>query len=188
MKELYRRTGSVWIPGVIGGVTVTLCVVLGVLSVVLGDYFWLVPLFFPVMFGALLLFAAWSEYRSTLQLDDEGMKINYRVFSKSKELNKAGVYLPYDQISQIRKTLRPGDGYNSADCFRYIVKLKDGRELELYLYHFRKQEESICRSLSRRVPMQQFTPADESASTGTKILGFLPDLFAILKAIKGLFS
>lgn len=188
MKEIYRRTGSVWIPGAIGSAAVALCVALGVLSVVRGDYFWTVILFFPAMIGMLLLFGAWSEHRSTIELDDVGMKINYRVFSKSKELNKAGVYLPYDRISRIRKTLRPGDGYNTQDCFLYNVKLTDGRELELYLYHFRKQEEAICRSLSRRVPVQAFPPADASGLTGAKALGVLSDVMEIVRQIIGLFS
>lgn len=188
LKEIYRRTGSVWIPGAIGTAVVALCVVLGLLSVMQGDYFWLVILFFPAMIGMLLLFGAWSEYRSTIELDDVGMKINYRVFSKSKELNKAGVFLPYDRISHIRKALRPGDGYNTQDCFLYTVKLTDGRELELYLYHFKNQEEAICRSLSQRVTVQRFTPADPSGPTGAKAIGVLSDVMEIVRQIIGLFS
>ncbi len=70
-----------------------------------------------------MLFAAIAliEYRGSIEIDDQKIRFNYRIFSKHKELNKSGVEFAFSEIESISKTYRKGDRIVSKDCFVYTI-------------------------------------------------------------------
>ena len=133
MKQIFRRKKNV---AVFTALSVSILLVCGVLSAVFAlqqNYTLLIPLFVPAFLGILFVAIALIEYRGSIEIDHQKVKFNYRIFSKSKELNQSGVVLFYSEIETIRKVFRNGDGIVSQDCFLYTIHLISKKQADVYL-------------------------------------------------------
>lgn len=153
MNQTFRRKKAVATFAGIAGVILLLCIVVSVILVLQQNYVFLIILFFPVLLGMLFAAIALIEYRGSIEIDDQKVKINYRVFSESKGLNKSGVEFAFSEIESIRKTFRKGDRIVSKDCFVYTINQTNKKQVEFYLYHFGKDEDSIFNIINERIQM-----------------------------------
>lgn len=151
MKQSFRRKKTVAIYGSIAASILLLCVVFSVVFALRQNSALLLVLLFPALLGILFAIIALIEYRGSIEIDDQKVKFNYRLFSKTKELNKSGVEIPFSQIEAITKAYRPGDGIVGSDCFLYTIHLTGKKQAEVYLYHFSKAEDHIFKILCERV-------------------------------------
>ena len=151
MKQTFRRKKAVTTFAGIAGIILLLCAVVSIMFVLQQNYEFLLILFFPVLLGILFSVIARIEYRGSIEIDDQNVKMNYRVFSQFKELNKSGIAVPFREIESISKVFRKGDGIVSRDCFVYTIHLINKKQVEFYLYHFGKDEDSIFNIINERI-------------------------------------
>lgn len=151
MKQTFRRKRNVIGFGCVALFILLLCIVLSIIFVLCQDYVFLIVLFFPTLLGVLFAIIAYIEYRGSIELDNEKVKFNYRLFSKSKELNKSGITLYYSDIRHIKKTYIQGDGIISKDHIIYTICLTNNTKVDVYLHHFGKDEETIISAISERL-------------------------------------
>lgn len=151
MKQTFRRKKAVTTFAGIAGIILLLCAVVSIMFVLQQNYEFLLILFFPVLLGILFSVIARIEYRGSIEIDDQNVKMNDRVFSQFKELNKSGIAVPFREIESISKVFRKGDGIVSRDCFVYTIHLINKKQVEFYLYHFGKDEDSIFNIINERI-------------------------------------
>jgi len=143
MRQTFRRKKSVTTFTGIAGILFFLCVVVSVILLFQQSYVFFIVLFFPILLGILFAVIALIEYRSSIEIDDQKVKFNYRIFSNYKEFNKSGVELDFSEIESISKAYRRGDGIVSKDCFVYTICQLNKKQVEFYLFHFGNDEDRI---------------------------------------------
>ena len=151
MKQTFRRKKTVTIPSIIAGIMFLICVVISVIFLIRQDYLLLILLFFLFLLGITFALIAFFEHRGTIEIDDQKVKFNYRIFSKHRELNKSGVEFDFSKIESLRRTLREGDGIITKDTYLYTICQTDKKQAEFYLLHFGKDEDLIFNSLKERL-------------------------------------
>lgn len=151
MKQIFRRKKTVTIPSIIAGIMFLICVVISVIFLIRQDYLLLILLFFLFLLGITFALIAFFEHRGTIEIDDQKVKFNYRIFSKHRELNKSGVEFDFSKIESLRRTLREGDGIITKDTYLYTICQTDKKQAEFYLLHFGKDEDLIFNSLKERL-------------------------------------
>ena len=151
MKQTFRRKKTVTIPSIIAGITFLICVVISVIFLIRQDYLLLILLFLLFLSGILFALFAFFEHRGTIEIDDQKVKFNYRIFSKHRDLNKSGVEFDFSKIESLRRTLIKGDGIYTKDTYLYTVCQTDKKQAEFYLLHFGKDEDLIFNSLKERL-------------------------------------
>ena len=151
MKQTFRRKKTVTIPSIIAGIMFLICVVISVIFLIRQDYLLLILLFLPFLLGITFALIAFFEHRGTIEIDDQKVKFNYRIFSKHRELNKSGVEFDFSKIESLRRTLIEGDGIITKDTYLYTICQTDKKQAEFYLFHFGKDEDLIFNSLKERL-------------------------------------
>lgn len=151
MTKIFRPKKTVAINCIIALSILLLCAIHSVLFVLQRNYASLFILLFPVLLGILFAIIALIEYRGSVVIGEQSIIFNYKLFSKEKELNKSGVKIPYCEIESITKTSRKGDGIISKDCFCYTIHLTNNKQVDVYLYRFGKDEESIYNSIKEQL-------------------------------------
>ena len=151
MKQTFRRKKAVTTFAGIAGIIFLLCVVVSVILLLKQNYVFILVLFFPVLLGMLFAAIAFIEYRGSIEIDDQKVRFNYRIFSKYKEFNKSGVEFAFSEIESISKTYRKGDGIVSKDCFVYTIRQINKKQVEFHLYYFGKDEDSIFNIINEKI-------------------------------------
>ncbi len=151
MKQTFRRKKTATTFAGIAGIIFLLCVVISVILLLQQNYVFIIVLFFPALLGMLFAAIALIAYRGSIEIDDQKVRFNYRIFSKYKELNKSGVEFAFSEIESISKTYRKGDGIVSKDCFVYTIRQQNKKQVEFYLYHFGKDEDSIFNIIYEKI-------------------------------------
>lgn len=156
MEKVYRREKTVRVFAGLSSVIYLLCVLFALVFLYRREYEFLIVLSTPFLIGLSLSLIAFIEYKHTLILNTCGIQFNYRVFSQSARLNRAKVFLRYDEIEYIRADFIPGDGIISKDTTRYRFFLTNHQELEVWLHHFGKEnEKKIVAEISKQVAFKQ---------------------------------
>jgi hypothetical protein len=116
---------------------------------------------FWVLFGGFLTFIWFYESRSILELTGTEIRFFYKTFSKSKELNglnRKGLVIRFDAIEEIDIVTFRGDWLIAANTKHLVFRWKDGREAQVYLYHFGNgPEKEIIERLEKRVKTSRHT-------------------------------
>ena len=152
MKQTFIRKKNVALCGGAAAAILLTCAVIAVILILEENYAFFIPLFFPTLLGLLLAAAALIEYRGSIELDEEKIKFNYRLFSRTGSPNRAGMEFYYSEIRSIRRTFRKGDGITGSDCFLYTISLADQRQFDTYLFHFGKEEDAIFNLIREKIP------------------------------------
>ena len=151
MKQTFRRKKAATTCAGIAGIIFLLCVVVSVILLLQQNYVFIIVLFFPALLGIRFAAIALIEYRGSIEIDDQKVRFNYRIFSKCNELNKSGVEFDFSKIESLRRTLREGDGIITKDTYLYTICQTDKKQAEFYLLHFGKDEDLIFNSLKERL-------------------------------------
>ncbi len=112
----------------------------------------LVILIALVLFSALFLLIARTEYKGSVELDETSIKFNYKNLYKSKELSKAGLCLKFDEIDHVDRIKIGEEGLLSKSSFMYRFFLSDERQVDVFLHYFGKKiENEIVSEMEKRI-------------------------------------
>lgn len=131
------------------------CVASSIVLIAKHDYTLSFIIFFHFFLCVMVALIVWIEYKGSLEINETGIKFNYRVFSKSKEFNRNHISLKFDDIHHIQKVFIKGGGIISKDTVLYKFCLIGKREVIVYFYHFGKQaEHEISAILGEKVSVR----------------------------------